>query len=322
MITINATGDTTLHTKGKYCQEDILVKVPEGSGEAPVPTQEKTVNITQNGTVEVTPDKGYVLSKVTADISVPIPDGYIQPSGELEITENGTHDVTAFASVNVNVATGGGGGESDDLAKEIIGRTIVEISDGSVTDVGAHAFRGCKSLQKASFPNCESIGTYAFNDCSNLTEAVYPNCTEAELYAFMGASELVTIDFPKLKRVKGFLFRNCNAIQTIVLPSAEKIDESGLQDMNALERVDLPCATSLGANAFYSCEMLATLILRSPTVVTLGGTNSFTRTAITKGTGYIYVPAALVDSYKTATNWSTFAAQFRAIEDYPNICGV
>jgi hypothetical protein len=30
MITINATGDTTLHTAGKYCSEDILVKVPAG----------------------------------------------------------------------------------------------------------------------------------------------------------------------------------------------------------------------------------------------------------------------------------------------------
>ena len=30
MITINATGDTTLHTAGKYCSEDILVKIPAG----------------------------------------------------------------------------------------------------------------------------------------------------------------------------------------------------------------------------------------------------------------------------------------------------
>lgn len=30
MITINATGDTTIHTAGKYCPEDILVKVPAG----------------------------------------------------------------------------------------------------------------------------------------------------------------------------------------------------------------------------------------------------------------------------------------------------
>lgn len=34
------------------------------------------------------------------------------------------------------------------------------------------------------------------------------------------------------------------------------------------------------------------------------------------GTGYIYVPRALVDTYKAATNWSTIADQFRALEDY------
>ena len=46
MITINATGDTTLHTAGKYCAEDILVKVPAGgsSGGASVETCTVTVN--------------------------------------------------------------------------------------------------------------------------------------------------------------------------------------------------------------------------------------------------------------------------------------
>jgi hypothetical protein len=43
--------------------------------------------------------------------------------------------------------------------------------------------------------------------------------------------------------------------------------------------------------------------------------------------GYIYVPKALLSDedetmdYRRATNWSTFASQFRAIEDYPEICG-
>jgi hypothetical protein len=44
---------------------------------------------------------------------VPIPDGYIQPTGTKSITENGEHDVTEFAKVNVAVPTGGGGGSSD-----------------------------------------------------------------------------------------------------------------------------------------------------------------------------------------------------------------
>lgn len=48
-------------------------------------------------------------------VNVPIPDGYIKPSGTKEITQNGTHDVTEFASVNVNVAGGGGGGNFDGI---------------------------------------------------------------------------------------------------------------------------------------------------------------------------------------------------------------
>lgn len=37
MITIQATGDTTLRTAGKYCEEDILVKVPSSGGGVSLP---------------------------------------------------------------------------------------------------------------------------------------------------------------------------------------------------------------------------------------------------------------------------------------------
>ena len=63
------------------------------------------------------------------------------------------------------------------------------------------------------------------------------------------------------------------------------------------------------------------MILRSETMAVLKYTKAFEGTPIESGTGYIYVPAALIDSYKTATNWTQYADQFRAIEDYPDICG-
>ena len=37
---------------------------------------------------------------------------------------------------------------------------------------------------------------------------------------------------------------------------------------------------------------------------------------IANGKGYIYVPRAMVDTLKSATNWSTYATQIRALEDY------
>lgn len=58
------------------------------------------LNVTANGTYPA-PDGVDGYSPVT--VNVPIPEGYIKPSGELQITENGTHDVTEYASVDVEV---------------------------------------------------------------------------------------------------------------------------------------------------------------------------------------------------------------------------
>ena len=78
---------------------------------------------------------------------------------------------------------------------------------------------------------------------------------------------------------------------------------------------------TINTNAFLGASKFETLIIRTDIVPTLSGTNAFSSTKIEKKTGYIYVPSALIEEYRTATNWSSFASQFRAIEDYPDICG-
>ena len=87
-----------------------------------------------------------------------------------------------------------------------------------------------------------------------------------------------------------------------------------------LTTADFPAVTSIGENAFQRCSSLTALILRSETLVTFSS-NVFTNTAIMNKTGYIYVPSALIESYETATSSSGVENQFRAIEDYPDICG-
>ena len=92
---------------------------------------------------------------------------------------------------------------------------------------------------------------------------------------------------------------------------------------SSLTNLKFPVLHNIGSTyQFADCVKLTTLILPYETaVVTLSSTNSFTNTPIESGTGYIYVPQTLIEEYKVATNWSTLADQFRAIEDYPDICG-
>ena len=101
-----APGQTaTVNIKGSVPRSQLIVDLSEMHNGTIVPAlQEKT--ITENG--EYMADSEYDgLSKVT--VNVPIPDGYIKPSGTKEITSNGNHNVTNYASVNVNVEAGSGG---------------------------------------------------------------------------------------------------------------------------------------------------------------------------------------------------------------------
>ena len=106
------------------------------------------------------------------------------------------------------------------------------------------------------------------------------------------------------------------SITEISSSSATSIGDSAFQDCSKLTTADFPVATSIGSSAFRTCSKLKSLLLRGNNVCTLSSKSAFDSTPIASSTGYIYVPSALIEQYKAATNWSTYAAQFRALEDY------
>lgn len=70
----------------------------------PVSLSSKDFSVTSNGDYQIEPDSGTDgMSVVNLTVDVPIPDGYIQPSGTLNISANGVHEVTEYESVNVQV---------------------------------------------------------------------------------------------------------------------------------------------------------------------------------------------------------------------------
>jgi hypothetical protein len=122
---------------------------------------------------------------------------------------------------------------------------------------------------------------------------------------------------------------NKESLIEVNLPFATIIGDSAFASCDNLLKVDLGSVAVLKKESnFQSCKKLNCVILRkTDDICVMEFWNSFYYTRIdgvngayTKD-GYIYVPRALVDTYKSATNWSNYANQFRAIEDYPEICG-
>ena len=198
----------------------------------------------------------------------------------------------------------------------LIDRSITEISSSSATSIGSYAFYSCSALTTVAFPVATSIESYAFQFCRSLTTADFPVATSIGTSAFQNCNELTTVDFPVATSIEGSAFRACSALTTVDFPVATSIETSAFQNCNALTTVDFPVATSIGTSAFRSCSALKSLLLRNNKVCTLSNTNTFNSTPISSGTGYIYVPSELIEQYKTANNWSTYASQFRALEDY------
>lgn len=101
--------------------------------------------------------------------------------------------------------------------------------------------------------------------------------------------------------------------------SANTIGGNAFFGCTALTKVDMTgvSAAQIAANAFSGCTKLTHLIIRSNSVGTLSATSALSGTKIAAGEGAIYVPSALVDTYKSATNWSTYANQIYPITAYP-----
>lgn len=295
------TGSKTITTNGTHDVKNYANAVVN----TPVPKTEqaKSVTITENGTTAVNPDSGKVLSKVTITTNVPIPEGYIKPSGSINISENGSYDVTQYSNVNVDVE-GSGGGSDTTLEDGFITHTLAgDYSNNRVTTVGYGTFYNDTALTGIDMPNVTSIGNYAFSGCSNLVSVNMPLLTNAGGSSFNGFG-VENVYFPELTTMGTYTFGNTAKTKTINLPKLKIVQSNGFRQNTGCTRLDLGECTNIYAYGLFNMYGLTTLIIRTNSVATLANTNAFSGCNALTG---IYVPDTLVNSYKTATNWSTYA---------------
>ena len=203
---------------------------------------------------------------------------------------------------------------SEDALEQLIStKTITNIYVTGITSVRNFAFKNYTTLNSVNFPDVLSIGESAFEECSSLTSVTLPSCTSIGITSFKNCSSLTTIDLPSVTTIGNYAFDNCDNLSTINLPACTSIDYNAFSGCDALTTIELPSVTTIGNQAFYSCSNLTSVILSGSTRCTLTNEYVFYYTPIQSGTGYIYVPANLVNSYKSDAYWVAYANQIVAI---------
>lgn len=204
----------------------------------------------------------------------------------------------------------------------------------AVKEIDVYAFYRCQSLKQVSFPEATVISGSAFVSCINLVEVSFPavkdmyysvfaSCTKLEtanfpavltLYsnAFANCSKLSSISFPALKSINDYAFLRCSSLTSVSFPKVSYIGAGAFSGCTSLSIANFPTASMIIAQAFRGCTSLTELYLMGSFLCSLNNSNAFSSAGITNSTGSIYVPASLLASYQTATNWAYFSTQFVA----------
>ena len=202
-----------------------------------------------------------------------------------------------------------GGFDWDDFVNHTAPESIIL---DTATVIQKYMFAGT-GIQSISSDSVTEIKEYAFCECSNLKSVSFPNLTvmrngtgtntNSNGQFFSGCDSIETLYLPKLQDVYGnYAFsvssNMTKAANPVVLPSIRNLGVRAFRQFNA-SVIDLgPNLVQILADTFYNGSV-PILILRGSAVVPAVSTDAINSLRA------VYVHSALIESYKTATNWST-----------------
>lgn len=177
-----------------------------------------------------------------------------------------------------------------------------------VTDV-SYMFTNCYGLKSLNLSGWHLSATKTMREfldcCYSLVDL---NTTGMTVANTLSASNCFTNAFYYLYKVykidlSGFDFSGLPGVNTSTFRYAYSVCEIKMSET----------FVAIGATYFDSCRSLQSLVLPSPTVVSLANTNAFGSTPATKK---IYVPDELVEDYRVATNWKNITCTFVPLSEY------
>ena len=202
---------------------------------------------------------------------------------------------------------GSSSSESNSVYRSMLKR--VEIGSG-VTNVGTGAFYKCYSLNNVKISSgVTTIDGNAFYYCYSLANIEIPNSvTTIGNYAFYYCYSLNNVKISdNVQRINNYTFGYCYSLNNVKISSGvTTINDNAFTACYSLASIEIPnSVTIIQRYAFQTCIGMKFYDFTKHTAVpTLAATNVFSSIP---SDCEIRVPMALVDEWKAATNWSTYA---------------
>ncbi len=246
------------------------------------------------------------------------------------------NDFKTYAQAITNLPSGGGGGTEmedafitrnmsstyyndrvDRVGEFVFTRNLAlsSVNLPNCTYIADYAFSGCENLVSINTPLCQFIGQYGLAYCNGLSSVNFPLCTSLMESAFVNDMSLQSISLPNCEVIVGAAFAFCIALPSINLPLCKSFSKNFFGNCNtfayctALSIVKIPLCSYAGDYAFRGCSNLREVYLNSVTSVTTISSTTFSEcTNLTS----VYVPASLVNAFKTAQYWSSMSTKIVA----------
>lgn len=226
-----------------------------------------------------------------------------------------------------------------DNCSNLAGSVVIPASwDTSGVTTIDNMFNKCSALTSIDLSNmdlsaCKNM-QMLFSECTRVTTITLPSTFRSDIatfyYFFNKCTYLTTVNLSALGSVSTKDFTNM-FYMCVNLPEADlsNLVYTGNQTLtltnmfygcSSLQKIAITFGGFASASSmFYGCSALTELVLLNTTsVLGINNSNAFTSSGIASGNCTIYVPDALVDTYKTATNWSTYASQIKGLSEHPN----
>lgn len=266
------------------------------------------------------------VANLHLEVTAPEPWG----TKEVMVNQNGdiTEDVKDYASVKITTNVAGGDAELERKYEELLKAITNEsansysIVNSDIRSLGDYALYNRERLTEAQLPNVTTLGDRCFYNCYMLSNLVLGDISRVPSYCFYNCRRLEQFNSRTAKSIESYAFMdsvgdyapasNHMILKTVKCESASSIRRNAFAGLKYIETIDILGGGEIErmADTNKALESLVNFIMRDEETVT---TVAYTAFAATTN---IYVPDALVESYKTATNWSTYAEQIHPLSEY------